>query len=237
MDSIRLNKYLSKLGIAARRKVDEMVENGQVTVNGEQAELGQQIYPEIDIIEINGKKIDNKEEKKVYYMLNKPKKVLCAVTDASNRRLVVDCINTDKKIFPIGRLDYDTEGLIIITNDGEIFNKVIHPKSEIYKSYIAIVCGKISRESINILKNGVLLKDGKTLPAKVKILYQDTNSTKVKIDIREGKNRQVRRMFDKIGHRVKYLKRVSIGDIELGELIPGEYRELTNAELNYIKNL
>ncbi len=237
MDSMRLNKYLSKLGIAARRKIDQMVEKGQIYVNGIPAELGQQVLPEKDEISINGNRLEKKEEKKVYYMLNKPRKVLCAVTDNTSRKLVVDCIDTDKKIFPIGRLDYDTEGLILLTNDGEIFNKVIHPKSKIYKRYLAVVEGKISKNAVESLKNGIVLKSGKTLPAKVKLMCQDDNSSKIRIDIREGKNRQIRRMFEKLGHKVKYLKRISVGKIDLGDLHPGEYRKLTKAELDYIKKL
>lgn len=237
MELIRLNKYLAQIGIAARRKIDEMIANGEVTVNDENAEMGQKIDPDKDIIKVNGKEVKKIAQDNEYYILNKPRKVLCAVSDDSDRKLVTEYINTDKRLFPVGRLDYETEGLIILTNDGEIFNKIVHPKAELYKKYVAKVPGKLTEKDIEILREGVILDDGMTLPAKVKLVYQDEYNSTVKIEIREGRNRQIRRMLQSIGYRVQYLKRVAIGDIDLGGLKPGEYRELTDEEIEYLRNL
>lgn len=237
MELIRLNKYLAQIGIAARRKIDELIEKGNVSVNGKTAEMGQKINPDIDEIKINGNKIENKTEEYEYYMINKPRKVLCAVSDDSERKLITDYIKTDKRIFPVGRLDYETEGLLIVTNDGEIFNKIVHPKAELYKKYVVKIVGKITKEDIKTLKDGVILDDGITLPAKVKLIYQDEYNSTLKIEIREGRNRQIRRMFQALNYKVQYLKRVSVGKIDVGDLRPGEYRELTKDEIEYLQNL
>ncbi|BDU50924.1 pseudouridine synthase [Haliovirga abyssi] len=234
MEKIRINKYLSSIGVDARRKIDELIKNKKVRINGKIAELGDRVNPKEDKIEVNGKIV--KEEKKdlVCYMLNKPAKVLSAAKDDRGRKVVVNLIDDKQKLFPIGRLDYETEGLILITNNGEIFNKVIHPREKVYKTYIARVKGEIKNKDISLLTNGVYLDDGKTLPAKVELLSIKKNISEVKISIREGKNRQVRRMFDKIGHKVLHLKRVAIGELKIKNLKIGEYRKLSKKEIGKI---
>lgn len=237
MELMRINKYLAQKGIASRREVDKLIEEGKIFINGKKATPGEKVSDR-DKIEISGKRIDSSiEEKKVYFLLNKPKKIISATKDDRGRKTVVDLIKCNERIFPIGRLDYDTEGAILLTNDGEIYNKVIHPKSEIYKEYVALIKGEISDIDIQKLRRGIKLEDGMTLPAKVKLMNRENGKSEVSIAIREGRNRQVRRMFQKLGYFVLELRREKIGDIILKDLKVGNYRELTKKELEYLKSL
>ncbi|WP_314320405.1 pseudouridine synthase [Fusobacterium pseudoperiodonticum] len=231
---MRINKFLSSLGIASRRAIDKYIEEGRIKVNGVIASTGIDVNEE-DEIYIDNKKIEtNRIEEKVYFMLNKPLEVLSASSDDRGRKTVVDLIKTDKRIFPIGRLDYMTSGLILLTNDGELFNRLVHPKSEIYKKYYIKVFGEVKKEEIEELKKGVLLEDGKTLPAKVSGIKYDKNKTSMYISIREGRNRQIRRMIEKFGYKVLMLRREKIGELSLGDLKEGKYRELTREEIEYL---
>ena len=231
---MRINKFLSSLGIASRRAIDKYIEEGRIKVNGVIASTGIDIT-EDDEIYIDNKKIETKRiEEKVYFILNKPLEVLSASSDDRGRKTVVDLIKTDKRIFPIGRLDYMTSGLILLTNDGELFNRLVHPKSEIYKKYYIKVFGEVKKEEIEELKKGVLLEDGKTLPAKVSGIKYDKNKTSMYISIREGRNRQIRRMIEKFGYKVLMLRREKIGELSLGDLKEGKYRELTKEEIEYL---
>ncbi|MGP1428765.1 MAG: pseudouridine synthase [Fusobacterium sp.] len=231
---MRINKFLSSLGVASRRAIDKYIEEGRIKVNGAVASTGIDIT-EDDEIYIDNKKIETKRiEEKVYFMLNKPLEVLSASSDDRGRKTVVDLIKTDKRIFPIGRLDYMTSGLILLTNDGELFNRLVHPKSEIYKKYYIKVFGEVKKEEIEELKKGVLLEDGKTLPAKVSGVKYDKNKTSMYISIREGRNRQIRRMIKKFGYKVLMLRREKIGELSLGDLKEGKYRELTKEEIEYL---
>ena len=231
---MRINKFLSSLGIASRRAIDKYIEEGRIKVNGVIASTGIDVT-EDDEIYIDNKKIETKRiEEKVYFMLNKPLEVLSASSDDRGRKTVVDLIKTDKRIFPIGRLDYMTSGLILLTNDGELFNRLVHPKSEIYKKYYIKVFGEVKKEEIEELRKGVLLEDGKTLPAKVSGIKYDKNKTSMYISIREGRNRQIRRMIEKFGYKVLMLRREKIGELSLGDLKEGKYRELTREEIEYL---
>ncbi|MDU2234560.1 MAG: pseudouridine synthase [Fusobacterium periodonticum] len=231
---MRINKFLSSLGIASRRAIDKYIEEGRIKVNGVIASTGIDVT-EDDEIYIDNKKIETKRiEEKVYFILNKPLEVLSASSDDRGRKTVVDLIKTDKRIFPIGRLDYMTSGLILLTNDGELFNRLVHPKSEIYKKYYIKVFGEVKKEEIEELKKGVLLEDGKTLPAKVSGIKYDKNKTSMYISIREGRNRQIRRMIEKFGYKVLMLRREKIGELSLGDLKEGKYRELTREEIEYL---
>ena len=231
---MRINKFLSSLGIASRRAIDKYIEEGRIKVNGVIASTGIDVT-EQDEIYIDNKKIETKRiEEKVYFMLNKPLEVLSASSDDRGRKTVVDLIKTDKRIFPIGRLDYMTSGLILLTNDGELFNRLVHPKSEIYKKYYIKVFGEVKKEEIEELKKGVLLEDGKTLPAKISGIKYDKNKTSMYISIREGRNRQIRRMIEKFGYKVLMLRREKIGELFLGDLKEGKYRELTKEEIEYL---
>ena len=231
---MRINKFLSSLGIASRRAIDKYIEEGRIKINGVIASTGIDVT-EDDEICIDNKKIETKKfEEKVYFMLNKPLEVLSASSDDRGRKTVIDLIKTDKRIFPIGRLDYMTSGLILLTNDGELFNRLVHPKSEIYKKYYIKVFGEVKKEEIDELKKGVLLEDGKTLPAKVAGIKYDKNKTSMYISIREGRNRQIRRMIEKFGYKVLMLRREKIGELSLGDLKEGKYRELTKEEIEYL---
>lgn len=237
---MRINKYLATLGVASRRSVDTLILQSKILVNGRVAIQGMDVSDEDEIV-IDGQKLEMKLEKeideKVYYMLNKPVEVLSSSSDDRGRTTVVDLVKTNKRIFPIGRLDYMTTGLILLTNDGELFNRLVHPKSEIYKKYYLKVFGEVKKYEIEQLKKGVNLEDGKTLPAKVSTVKIENNKTSLYISIREGKNRQVRRMIEKFGYKVLMLRREKIGELSLGDLPEGKYRELTKEEIEYLYSI
>lgn len=236
MESMRINKFLAQQGYASRREIDRLIEEGKVTINGVVAKCGERVT-EKDKIVISGKQFKAKNVKLVYFLLNKPQKVLCSAKDERGRKIVTEFIDTEERIYPVGRLDYDTEGAIILTNDGEIFNKIMHPKSEIYKQYLVTVTGEVKDKELSKLAKGVMLEDGMTLPAKVKLINRTEKKTEFKISIREGRNRQIRRMVEAIKHRVISLKRERIGEISLESLEVGKYRSLTKKEIEYLKKL
>lgn len=233
----RLQKYIASCGVSSRRKAEELILDGKVKVNGVLINtLGTKIDEEQDIVTVNGI-IIRKTQEYIYIKLNKPNGYVTTVKDQFNRQTVIDLINIKERIYPIGRLDYNTSGLLLLTNDGDLANKLMHPKYNIYKTYIAEVEGSISEESINKLKTGVIIDEiYKTAPAKVKLLNTTNNFSKVQISIFEGKNRQVRKMFDAVGHEVKALKRISFGKIELGSLKTSQWVYLNQEEINYLKN-
>ena len=236
MEKTRINKYLAELGVGSRRAVDKMIEEKRIKVNGILAESGVKVDKN-DTITINGKPLNIEKKQKVYFILNKPKRVLSTAKDERGRKTVVDLIDTKERIFPIGRLDYDTEGLLLLTNDGEIFNKIIHPRTEVYKTYLVEAKGNINMTTLNKLKRGIMLDDKMTLPAKAKILLADERHTELHFAIKEGRNRQVRRMFELVGHPVINLKRIMLGELNLDGLEVGEYRPLTKKEINYLYSL
>ena len=237
MEKVRINKFLASNGVASRREIDNMIKKGQIKINGKIPTSGERINND-DVIEINNKilNIEDKKEK-VYFLLNKPLKVLSSVSDNRGRKTVVDMIETTGRIYPIGRLDYETEGAILLTNDGDLFNKVIHLRTEIYKEYEVTVKGAITDKAITILKYGVELEDGITLPALVKIKEREDTFTKIILSIREGRNRQIRRMISAVGYRVEKLKRNKIGEIDISGLRSGEYRSLTEEEIKYLYSM
>ena len=228
---IRLQKFISDSGITSRRKAEELITEGKVKVNGVIAALGCKVDETKDVVEVNGKKI-SLNEKKVYILLNKPAGYLSSVTDDRGRKTVIDLIGIKERIFPVGRLDYDTEGLLLLTNDGEFTYKVTHPKFEIKKTYIATLDKSPDWERIKILNEGVEIEDYVATANELSIL--DEEKREVLIAISQGKNRQVRKMFEKTGYTVKKLKRVSIGGIRLGNLKKGQWRELTLREAEKI---
>ena len=187
MEKIRINKFLAELGVGSRRAIDKMIEEKRIKVNGVLAESGIKV-DKTDKISVNGKLLEFEKKQKVYFMLNKPKRVLSTAKDERGRKTVVDLIDTKERIFPIGRLDYDTEGLLLLTNDGEIFNKVIHPRTEVYKTYLVEARGNINMTTLNKLKRGIMLDDKITLPAKAKILLADERHTVLHFAIKEGRN-------------------------------------------------
>ncbi|KAB3534004.1 rRNA pseudouridine synthase [Alkaliphilus pronyensis] len=234
---MRLQKYIAACGVASRRKSEKLIESGKVKVNGEPVtEMGYKIDPDKDIVLVDGKEI-SEDEKKVYVVLNKPKGYITTVNDQFNRKKVTDLIDLPYRIFPVGRLDYDTSGLLLLTNDGELTYKLTHPKFKVEKTYISKIKGLLNADKINAFKNGLVIEDYITSPAKIKILSTEDNASIVEIIIREGKNRQIRKMCDAIGHPVLELKRIAMGEIKLGSLKVGAWRLLTKEEIKYIKKI
>lgn len=230
----RLQKVIAQAGISSRRKAEELILQGQVKVNGVVVtELGTKVS-EKDEIFVNNKPII--KETKEYYLLNKPRGVVTTTSDDKNRKTVVDLINTNARIYPVGRLDYDTTGAILLTNDGDFANIITHPKSEIDKVYVAKLNAIIKGEQINKLKDGIELDGVIVKPSRVKLkkVNQETNTSTVEITIHEGKNHQVKRMFEAVGILVDKLKRERIGIFNLEGLQSGEYRKLTPKEVAII---
>lgn len=230
---IRLNKYLADHGIASRRKADEMIDEGRVTVNGRKVfELGIKINPKKDQVKVGGKIVGAKPQS-VYFVFNKPKSVVTSTTDPQGRPTVLDFFKRiRKRIFPVGRLDWDTEGLLLMTNDGDFSNEVANPKSKIPKTYHAKLDGLITQAKMEKLRRGVSIVGGRVNATHIKKLKKGTDKKDwVEITITEGKNRQVRKMFEKVGLDVEKLKRVSIGQLKLGALKSGDYRPLNRKDL------
>lgn len=230
----RLQKVIAQAGITSRRKAEDLIEQGKVKVNGRiVTERGTKVSSKDDI-DVNGIRIEREEP--VYYLLYKPRAVISSVRDEKNRKVVTDFIPTDKRIFPIGRLDYDTSGIILLTNDGDFAHLLMHPKFEIEKKYIAKVKGLIQREAVQLLKNGVQLKDGKTAPAKVRLVSQEKrrNSSVVEITIHEGRNRQIKRMFEAVGHPVQKLRRDQFAFLNCATMRPGDFRQLNPKEIKQL---
>jgi len=238
MGEERLQKVLAHAGIASRREAEKMITDGRVRLNGLVVDaLGTKADPEKDSIEVDGKRIST-DEKKVYYVLNKPARCVTTMSDPQGRRSVKDLLGDIKeRVYPVGRLDYDTTGVLIITNDGELANGLAHPKREIDKCYRARVDGIPGEEALERLRRGIRLKDGITAPAKVRLLEKRQGGASLEIIIHEGRNRQVKRMCDAVGHRVTRLTRVSFGPITPEGLRPGQLRRLSARELAALKAL
>lgn len=234
----RLQKVIAHAGIASRRKAEQLIQEGKVTVNGKVIkELGVKVTSN-DRVEVEG--IPLEREEPVYLLFYKPRGVISSVKDEKGRKVVTDYLPQIKeRVYPVGRLDFDTSGLLLLTNDGEFANLLMHPRNEIEKVYIVKTKGIPSKEKLKNLQNGVMLEDGKTAPAKVKMLSLDKKKQTaiIEIIIHEGRNRQVRRMLEAIGHPVLKLKRERYGSITLDGLKTGELRELTPHEVKQIRNL
>lgn len=232
----RLQKIIANSGYTSRRKAEELIKNGQVKVNGKVVrELGTKVS-ETDIIEVKGTVLE-KNEKKVYYMLNKPRGVISSVTDDLNRKTVVSLIDTNMRIYPIGRLDYDTTGLILLTNDGCLANRLMHPKNEVEKMYIAKLEGTLSPSEFYGLKKGIEIEGRRVIPTHLKVRKQTEDSQIVEIGIVEGRNHIVKKIFESLGHPVSKLKRESYAFLTLGNLKSGEYRELSLKEVKKLYSL
>lgn len=234
----RLQKVLAHAGIASRRKAEQMILDGKVRVNGKTIkELGVKVSTS-DKIEVEGVQLE--KERKVYFLLYKPRGVISAVSDDKNRKVVTEFFpNVEERIYPVGRLDYETSGLLLLTNDGEFANSLTHPKFEIDKTYVARLKGIPAREDLQKLERGIKLEDGMTAPAKVKLLSADRKAAKaiVQITIHEGRNRQVRRMFEAIGFPVQKLSREQFAFLTLHGLNAGESRELSPHEVKLLRVL
>jgi 23S rRNA pseudouridine2605 synthase len=233
----RLQKYMAECGVGSRRKNEEIILAGRVKVNGAVIlELGFKIDREKDEVSVDDKGI-RPEEQKLYIALNKPVGYVSTVKDERGRKTLLDLVKVNERIYPIGRLDYDTSGLILMTNDGEIYNKVIHPRQVVNKKYIAEIKGVPTQNEIEKFRSGIDIGDYFTAPAEFNIKRKSSNSTLVEIIIHEGKNRQIRRMCEAINHPVITLQRISVGSIKLADLTIGKWRYLDGKEINYLKSL
>jgi len=231
----RLQKILSEMGITSRRKAEDLIFEGRVTVNGRIAIIGTKADPVKDHIKVNGKLLI-RPEPKVYIMFNKPKNVVTSLHDPEGRPTVKDFLKGVKyRVFPVGRLDYDSEGLLLLTNDGDFAHAVLHPSKKISKTYLVKVKGILEEDEIEKLRAGVKLVEMLTAPAKVKRIRKTENNSWLEMTIYEGKKRQIRRMLEKTGHDVLKLKRISVDGLELGKLEPGTFRYLTPEERDKIK--
>lgn len=229
---MRINKYIALSGFCSRRAADELIEEARVSINNRIAKKGDEVS-EGDIVRLDGERIRLKENQYEYYILNKPKRVICSNDDKFGRTTAVSLIKSNKRLFTYGRLDYLTEGLIIISNDGDLYNHIMHPSHKLYKSYIAKLDKEITEEHMDAIRNGVVIDGYRTAPAKVKKI----SKFEVRIAIFEGKNRQIRKMLEILSYRVKNLKRVKIGELVLGNLEVGKYRALSPEEIKYLKSL
>jgi 23S rRNA pseudouridine2605 synthase len=223
----RLQKVLAATGWGSRRACEELIAAGRVTVNGDVAELGRRVDPGADLIEVDGAPVGAKPGL-VYYLLNKPPGVVTTAKDTHDRRTVLELVPTEPRVFPVGRLDLDTEGLLLLTNDGELAHRITHPSHGVEKEYLAHVRGRLTNGELKQLRDGVELDDGMTSPAEAS---QPTPGV-LRITIHEGRNRQVRRMCEVVGHPVLRLVRVRIGPITDRNLRPGDWRELSTSERN-----
>jgi 23S rRNA pseudouridine2605 synthase len=226
----RLQKILSRAGIASRRAVEDMIRAGRIKVNGRRAELGQRIDPSKDQVEIDGSLTPLREDV-AHFLLNKPVGIVSTSSDPEGRPTVVDLVETDLKVWPVGRLDIETEGALILTNDGDLTMRLTHPRFSVPKTYVAEVQGSLGSRAARALATGVELEDGTTAPARVNVLERASAGSVVEITLTEGRNRQVRRMFEAVGHPVRRLVRTSIGPLKLGRLKPGTYRKLGPQEV------
>ena len=232
---IRLQKYMADCGIASRRKCEELIAAGLVKVNGDTAQIGDKIAPKRDVISVNGRKI-TQDKGYVYVMLNKPRGFVTTMSDEMDRKCVAQLVaDVGKRIYPIGRLDRDSEGLLLFTNDGEFANALTHPSKHIAKNYRVTVKPKITQEQLNILSSSIMIDGRETLPATVNVIADDPDRTVLEIILYEGRNRQIRRLCEEAGLITARLKRQSIGGVKLGMLQPGEWRYLTKEEIASLK--
>ncbi|MFR5102497.1 MAG: pseudouridine synthase [Christensenellaceae bacterium] len=234
---MRINKFLAENGIASRRHADEMVSAGRIKINGQTALLGADVQDGDEVL-LDDKPIARAEKKLEYYIMNKPKGILCTVSDDRGRKTVMNLLPAGAgRVFPVGRLDYATEGLLLLTNDGELAYRLTSPKNEIPKTYLVRVEGTMSEKDLNRIRSGIELDGVLTKKCKAHIVETNKAYTKIHITITEGKNRQIRRMFEAIGRNVDFLKRIKIGELTLRGLDRGEVRSLNDEEISYLKNL
>jgi 23S rRNA pseudouridine2605 synthase len=237
--TIRLQKFIANAGIASRRKAEQLITDGQVIVNGQViTRLGTQIDPATDKVKVNGKLISTATVSPVAYALYKPKNCVTTLKDPQNRDTIVNYFpKTQFRLFPIGRLDYDAEGLIILTNDGDLANRITHPSKHVWKQYFVKIKGKITTEEINKIRSGPIIDGKKRQPVKIRFLHFVNDKSWLVVSLQEGVKHHIKKTFLKAGYRVLKIKRYSIGNIELEELSPGECRELSKIEIGNLMQL
>ena len=235
--SMRINKFLAEQGVASRRESDKLIQEGRVGLNGKRANLGDEVTPN-DVVTLDGKILSHKV-KYEYYLLNKPKGCVSTVSDDKGRKTVMDFLpESAGRVFPVGRLDYDTEGMLILTNDGDLAYRLTSPKSEIPKTYVVRVEGTITANQLNRVRAGVEIEKGVvTKKCKVTVIETSKTYTKMQVILTEGKNREIRKMFEVVGKNVDFIKRTKIGNLTLTGLDRGAVRRLSQEEVFYLKNL
>lgn len=233
---MRINKYLAQCGVASRRDCDKLVADGRVTVNGRPADVGADVE-EGDVIKVDGKVVTLKKNE--YYILHKPKGYLCTVSDDKGRKTVMDILGSSVgRVYPVGRLDYDSEGLLILTTDGELAQHLTHPSNEVPKTYVVKVEGRLTEADLNPIRSGIEIEGGYvTKKCRAHIIETNRDFTRVEITLREGKNREIRKMFAAIGKEVTLLKRTKVGELSLRGLDRGAFRKLTPVEVAYLKSI
>ena len=243
MEKIRISKYFTDCGIMSRRAAEEEIKLGRVTVNGRVAELGEKIDPETDKVIFRGMVIEPRDGERIYVMLNKPRGIVCTASDEKGRRNVTelcrDVKNSDGnsvRLYPVGRLDMDSDGLLLLTNDGSLANKLTHPKHSVPKIYHVTLKGKLEPNTLSVLGEPVELDGRLTMRVRVRHVGGDNSTTIAEFELYEGRNRQIRRMCELHGIKILRLQRVAIGKLRLGELAEGKWRKLTDAEVSYLKN-
>lgn len=232
----RIQKLLAQAGFGSRRACEEYLIQHRVTVNGKIAELGAKADPDRDTIKVDGKRVQFSQQP-IYVMLNKPVGIVTTNVDEFDRKTVRDLIPLEGHLFPVGRLDADSEGLVLLTNDGELANALTHPRYEHEKEYVVLVEGKVDEGALKAWRRGVLLEGQKTAPARVDVIGAERDQTWLRVTMREGRKRQIREVSGMLGHRVKYLQRVRIGSLLLGDLKVGRWRHLTSSEVRQLRTL
>lgn len=233
---VRLQRYLAQCSVGSRRLCDTLIAEGRITVNGRSAEVGESIEPGVDEVLVDGRRVMQSHD--VYIVLNKPAGVVTTAKDTHGRRTVLDCVGgVDARVFPVGRLDQDVEGVLLLTNDGELAHRLMHPRYAVDKVYLAWVAGNMAPETAVRMELGVDLEDGMARPERVVILHRGARSTEVEIVMREGRKREVKRLCEAVGHRVLQLQRIAIGSIRARGLRPGEWRHLTEQEIRGLRKL
>ena len=234
---MRINKYLASCGVASRRGADKLIEDGVVKINGKICSAGDDVSVGHDSVSVNGKLVGSIKQYD-YYIMNKPKGYVCTVKDDKGRKTVMDLLPpNNKRLFPVGRLDYDTEGLLILTNDGDLTFKLTHPKNEVPKTYLVKTEKPVTDADLIKLRSGVIIDGVKTKKCNVRLIETNKTGSKLHITISEGRNRQVRKMFEAVNNCVDFLKRIKIGDLTLSGLDRGEVRPLNRAEIEYLLNI
>ncbi len=236
METVKLQKYVAECGLMSRRAAEKEIEAGNFAVNGVTANLGMRIDPNNDAITYKGKSVVAESGRKVYIMLYKPKGVVTTMNDEKGRKSVKDIVDVGVRVYPVGRLDLNSEGLLLMTNDGELTNAITHPSREIQKIYNVTLKGKVSNEELDRLRAVKELDGERIAPVGVELVNRSEAQSVVKFTLTEGKNREIRRICEKIGVTITKLKRISLGPIRLGDLKSGEYRELNSSELRALKN-
>lgn len=237
MEKVRVQKIISESGYCSRRKAEELISAGQVKINGRPCKLGDRALPGKDVVTVDGEKIiSSRQMKYIYLMLNKPRGYVTTMSDEMDRRCVMDLLqNVPERVYPIGRLDRNSEGLLLFTNDGKFANDIMHPSKHISKTYRVTVRPNITEEQLVQLSEGVVIDGKKTLPANITVLAHEPERVVLQMVIREGRNRQIRKMCEAVGLEVARLRRIGIGPVKLGMLKPGAYRELTAQELKMLR--